>query len=190
MNIYFIGGAELVKIGFTAGDPRKRCAQLQVGSPHPLALLGAIPGTRATERRLHRRFAKYRVSREWFRLEGALRAFVETGCCPSEAARATSSPQPSRNRPRSTGEGKRAIGERLRATRQALGLSQIAFCSAAKISPSAYNQYERGKIRPATDQALLLCGAHRLTRDWIYRNDNSGLRPRLMEAIRAIRQAA
>ena len=93
---------------------------------------------------------------------------------------------------RMTARGERgltAIGERLRLTREALGLSQIAFARAAKISASSYNQYEKGGTRPSIDQAIRLCDAHRITLDWIYMGDNSGLKTQLHEAIKALRQA-
>lgn len=82
----------------------------------------------------------------------------------------------------------KAIGERLRLTREALGISQAAFAKKARISPSAYNQYEKGRMRPAIDPALALCDHYKLTLDWIYRGDNSGLRADLSDAIKAIRQ--
>lgn len=81
------------------------------------------------------------------------------------------------------------IGERLRISREALGLTQAEFARRAKVSPTAYNQYEKGRMRPAIDQAIKLRDAHKLTLDWIYLGDNSGLRSSLADAIKAIRQA-
>lgn len=42
--IYFAqaDGTELVKIGYTGGDPHKRLSELQTGCPHRLILLTAI----------------------------------------------------------------------------------------------------------------------------------------------------
>lgn len=95
-----------------------------------------------------------------------------------------------RKRMTATGErSMKSIGERLRVTREALGLSQAAFAKAARVSASAYNQYERGRMRPAVDQAIALRDAHKLTLDWIYCGDNSGLQAPLQAAIKAIRQA-
>jgi transcriptional regulator with XRE-family HTH domain len=82
----------------------------------------------------------------------------------------------------------KTIGERLRLTREALGLSQADFARQASVSPSAYNQYEKGKMRPAIDQAVKIRDAHKLTLDWIYLGDNSGLRASLADAIKALRQ--
>jgi transcriptional regulator with XRE-family HTH domain len=82
-----------------------------------------------------------------------------------------------------------AIGERLRFTREALGLQQNEFCERAGISTSAYNGYEMGDKRPSIEFGIALCNAWQLTLDWIYRDDNSGLRYDLAEAIKALRQA-
>lgn len=81
------------------------------------------------------------------------------------------------------------IGERLRLTREALGLSQAQFARKAEVSSSAYNQYERGRMRPAIDQAIKIRDAHKLTLDWIFLGDNSGLKASLADAIKALRQA-
>ena len=82
----------------------------------------------------------------------------------------------------------KAIGERLRLTREAMGLTQAEFARQARVSPSAYNQYEKGRIRPAIDQAVRMREAHKITLDWIYCGDNSGLRVQLADAIKALRQ--
>ena len=75
------------------------------------------------------------------------------------------------------------IGERLRITRQALGRTQLAFCRAANISPSSYSRCKKGRTRPSIDAAIALCNAHKLTLDWIYRGDKSGLPTRISEGI-------
>jgi transcriptional regulator with XRE-family HTH domain len=41
------------------------------------------------------------------------------------------------------------IGERLRLTREVLGMSQVHFARKADVSPPAYNQFEKGRMRPA-----------------------------------------
>lgn len=77
-----------------------------------------------------------------------------------------------------------AIAERLKLTREALGMRQNAFAAAADLKPNAYNQYEKARGRPELDQAQALCDAHGLTLDWIYRGDASGLPAALVERIR------
>lgn len=90
---------------------------------------------------------------------------------------------------KSEGREKGAVAERLRITRDALGLKQGAFGQAADIKRNTYNQYETGKNLISLDEAHKLCDAHSLTLDWIYRGDASGLRYDLAEAIKAIRSA-
>jgi hypothetical protein len=63
--IYFIGGGDLVKIGWAA-DPMRRMDDLQTGSPVRLKLLGFYPGGLAMERALHARFSAARAHGEWF----------------------------------------------------------------------------------------------------------------------------
>lgn len=64
--VYFAQADDRVKIGWSK-HVASRLAQLQTGSPTPLKLLGAIPGARAAERRLHEQFAHLRLTGEWFR---------------------------------------------------------------------------------------------------------------------------
>jgi transcriptional regulator with XRE-family HTH domain len=83
----------------------------------------------------------------------------------------------------------RSVGQRLRITREALGKTQAAFCGAAGISASAYNQFEKGSTRPSIDNAIAICDAHGLSLDWIYRGDMAMLRHGVAEAIRALKKA-
>lgn len=76
-----------------------------------------------------------------------------------------------------------AIGERLRVTREALGLDQRGLCRAVDVGESSYNQFEKGS-RPLTiGPALKLCRRFGLTLDWLYRGDPSGLPVRLVEQL-------
>lgn len=74
--IYFIRSQGFVKIGIT-GNVNSRLAQLQTASAHVLELLAVIPGSRAKEAMLHRKFAHLRASGEWFRLEGTLQQYLQ-----------------------------------------------------------------------------------------------------------------
>jgi hypothetical protein len=60
-------GTARVKLGYSI-EPEKRLRELQTGSPYELALLSKWRARPATERRLHREFAEYRVKGEWFEL--------------------------------------------------------------------------------------------------------------------------
>ena len=68
-----------------------------------------------------------------------------------------------------------SIARRLKLSREALGLNQTQFCSAAGVAPNTYNQWERARGRPELDGATQLCEAHGLTLDWIYRGLSGGL---------------
>lgn len=81
------------------------------------------------------------------------------------------------------------IGERLRLTRQALGMAQNEFSGRAGIAPNTYNQFESGRNRPSIDAAIKLSDTYLVTLDWIYLGDPSGLRYELADAIKSLRQA-
>lgn len=75
--VYFISGGEgtAVKIGFTT-DLRTRLKRLQSASPVHLLVLAKVEGDRALEREYHRRFARYRLHGEWFKLSQPLLAQI------------------------------------------------------------------------------------------------------------------
>lgn len=64
-----------------------------------------------------------------------------------------------------------ACAERLRITREALGLSQAEICRQTKIHASAWNNAETGDNRLTYDNALKLCRRYGLTLDWLMRGD-------------------
>jgi transcriptional regulator with XRE-family HTH domain len=68
-----------------------------------------------------------------------------------------------------------AIAERLRLTRNALGLSQADIGRLAGIGAQAWNNNERARDRISLDQALKLCTATGVSLDWIYRGIMQGL---------------
>jgi hypothetical protein len=76
-HVYFIraGRTNLVKIGW-AKDVDKRHRELQTASPHPLHLIGYMPGSLFDEAAWHERFAHVRVRGEWFRLTTELRGVI------------------------------------------------------------------------------------------------------------------
>jgi hypothetical protein len=73
--VYFIRMGDAVKIGFSA-DVGKRLNGIQTACPGPAEVIKIIPGSDQTERYFHVHFANYRQQGEWFRLEGALAAFL------------------------------------------------------------------------------------------------------------------
>lgn len=75
--IYAVGDGEgRVKIGWS-GDPFKRLVKIRSDCPGNIRLLGLIDGTRQQEAELHALFGPWNVTREWFRLEGPVAAFVD-----------------------------------------------------------------------------------------------------------------
>lgn len=68
--------ADEVKIGVSQ-DPSTRLRAIQATRPNPLELALVIPtGGVQLERRLHGKFAKYRLYSEWFRAAKPLREFI------------------------------------------------------------------------------------------------------------------
>lgn len=75
-KIYFIRSRNLVKIGYTAADPKQRLLKLQIGSGERLTLLGVVEGDQVIEKQMHWRFKKQHSHGEWFFLQGALRSYI------------------------------------------------------------------------------------------------------------------
>lgn len=79
--VYLVGFGPYVKIGWTKDHtPHGRMYDLQTGCPETLECFGAVPGSRDLERALHGRFAAYSTRGEWFRREGDLATWIESGC--------------------------------------------------------------------------------------------------------------
>jgi hypothetical protein len=74
--VYFVRAGEHVKIGHTAGRVHKRLAQLQIGNPYRLELIGTMAGGPQQERAMHRRFAHLRAHGEWFQAAPDLLAAI------------------------------------------------------------------------------------------------------------------
>ena len=71
------------------------------------------------------------------------------------------------------------IGDRLRLTREALGLSQAELCRRVGFSPAAWNNAETGDNRIGIDNAIELCKATGVTLDWIFLGHRGGLPQKL-----------
>ena len=74
--VYFVRAEKRIKIGITR-NIRSRMRALQTGHAAKFELLFAIPGDRQLEYFFHRQFELEHVDREWFAMEGALKAFLE-----------------------------------------------------------------------------------------------------------------
>ena len=76
-DVYFIQGCHTkrIKIGVSY-DPKNRLSQLVTSEP--LELLGTIEGGGAElEKKLHKKFEKLRVHREWFKPEKELLEYID-----------------------------------------------------------------------------------------------------------------
>ena len=77
-----------------------------------------------------------------------------------------------------------AIGDRLVATRLALGYENASeFAQLAGLTPQSLSNYEKGYRRPDLDQAFKLNSAFGLTLDWLYYGDRSGLPHRIASRL-------
>jgi Meiotically Up-regulated Gene 113 (MUG113) protein len=65
--IYFIRdeGTGFIKIGW-ARNAKVRMAELQIGNPRKLTLIGCFKSRHRWEARIHRHFSKNRIRGEWF----------------------------------------------------------------------------------------------------------------------------
>jgi hypothetical protein len=77
-RVYFIEavGAERIKIGWTAGDPRTRLDSIATGSPFPLRILAHLKGTQKIEQWMHRACKEAHAHNEWFRATPELRELI------------------------------------------------------------------------------------------------------------------
>lgn len=69
-----------------------------------------------------------------------------------------------------------AIGQRLKATREMLEISQSDLALATGITKAAISHYETGKRPLDIEVARFLWERHAITFDWLYRGDPSGLK--------------
>ena len=84
---------------------------------------------------------------------------------------------------------KRAIADRLRWAREALGYteargkSQRQYAIWAGLEPNSYNQCERAKNRISIEAAIRLCERHKLTLDYIYRGELSNIPQEIFQYV-------
>lgn len=77
----------------------------------------------------------------------------------------------------------KTLGQRLRKTREALGVRAADLCRAIDCEPNRWSQYENGTRAITMPMAIRLCEAYGLTLDWIYRGDPAGLPVRLHQKL-------
>ena len=71
-----------------------------------------------------------------------------------------------------TNPPRKAVGERLRQAREALGMSQADVCRRAGVTANAYNQWEKGRRLINLFDAMKLADALNFTLDWLYRGEH------------------
>jgi hypothetical protein len=75
--VYAIGNSNgMVKIGWSE-QPSLRLNKIQSDHPGKVILLGIIEASQSQEAEIHALLSPWRISGEWFRLEGPVEAFVE-----------------------------------------------------------------------------------------------------------------
>lgn len=75
------------------------------------------------------------------------------------------------------------VGARLRLTRMALGYNQAQWASQLSIRREAYCMYEIEKREPPPAIGIEMVRAYKITLDWLYMGDASGLPQSHREAI-------
>lgn len=88
--IYFIQvqPAGPIKIGCTTMNVVQRLATLQECCPYELRWIGYLPGSRAKERQIHKRFSTARIRSEWFDPVPELTAYIQESCPTFDVAKA------------------------------------------------------------------------------------------------------
>ena len=72
-------------------------------------------------------------------------------------------------------ESNKALSNRLKFTREALGVKPADVCKRLKVGANAWSQYESGERRITLQVAIKFCAEYGLTLDWIYRAEPSRL---------------
>lgn len=81
-------------------------------------------------------------------------------------------------------EGLKLLSNRLKTTREALGISPADLCRRIDIAENRWSQYENGKRRITIEVVSKLCDEFGLSLDWIYRADPAHLPHQLRLKIR------
>lgn len=85
-------------------------------------------------------------------------------------------------------DSREAIAERLRLTREALGLTITEWAERVGISRNAWSNYEGGARRISLDEAFKIARTMNIPLDWLYRGQTHGLPHEVVEGLRRLRQ--
>jgi DNA-binding XRE family transcriptional regulator len=169
--VYAIGaeGTSLVKIGSALASVEDRRKLLQTGHPSPLHILAKVPveaDVRRVESRIHAFLATERHRGEWFDITidtAQLTALVVRAL--EYLAAEDALPKRSKREPSS---GIPGLGERIRQTREAYGMSQAELARRVGISYTAMNQIESGEIvDPRASRVRAIARALKTTTDYL-----------------------
>jgi len=72
-------------------------------------------------------------------------------------------------------ESVKSLGNRLKTTREAPGISAAELCKTIQVRPNRWSQYENGERRITLEVANKLCDEFGVSLDWIYRANPSQL---------------
>ena len=72
-------------------------------------------------------------------------------------------------------ESNKSLANRLKITREAIGVKPAEVCKRIKVGANAWSMYESGERRITLQVAIKFCAEYGLTLDWIYRADPSRL---------------
>lgn len=75
--VYVIGNLDkkICKIGFSE-KPKERIKSIQTGCPHLLKIILLFEAEKYTETKLHHKYARYKLSGEWFLIDGTLKESI------------------------------------------------------------------------------------------------------------------
>ena len=82
-----------------------------------------------------------------------------------------------------------SVARRLEQTRLVLELGQSEFAKRAGLAQNTYNQFERGKRRLSLEAAHALCDEFKLTLDWLYQGDLSGMPHAMAGTLRRVQRS-
>ena len=91
------------------------------------------------------------------------------------ASRTLNSIQHEMTRPGRNSKNVDPVARRLALTREILGLTEKDFAERAGVVLGRYHLWETGRIPISLSSAMVLCAAHGLTLDWLYRGKIMGL---------------
>lgn len=83
-----------------------------------------------------------------------------------------------------TPEMRKAVSKRLKMLRKYHELGQTEFAAKANVLRTAYANWEKGLSMPDISAGISICTTYKVTLDWIYMGDPSGLKVDMWEKMR------